>query len=90
MNIAKNITTYMQPKKKRVTPQVSVRLGDELHARFDAACGKTRIDSSTVVRACLEAFCDEVEEKGGIWLPLRIVPDNTLEVARPEPRKKSA
>lgn len=80
----------MKPEKKRRTPQVGVRLPEELSQRLEKACSQTRIDTSTVVRACIEAFCDEVEDKGGVWLPLRIVPKKSGMSEEQTPARPSA
>lgn len=59
-------------EKKRKTNMLGVRLDDDLQRAFDAACKTARMDASGVVRACIQAFVDEVREKGGVFSPFAI------------------
>jgi hypothetical protein len=69
---------------KRKNSQVTSRLPDGLLERLDKACDVTGLDTSTVVKACLTAFVEEVEATGEIRLPLAIVPKVKKSSIRPE------
>lgn len=67
-----------EPEKKRKVPQITARLGGPLQKRFDDACSLTGLSATSVVQAFAEAFCEQVEEQGGIWLPLKVVPKKSV------------
>ena len=54
--------------------QFNVRLPLELRDALLEACEAVGLDATTVTRACLKAFIDEVTRTGEIRLPLAIVP----------------
>jgi hypothetical protein len=54
--------------------RITMRLTPELRKRLLAVCAKTGLDEPTAVRALIEGFCETVEQRGGIWLPLSVVP----------------
>lgn len=53
--------------------RITVRLTPDLRRRLIAVCKKTGLDEPTAIRALCEAFCENVELRGGIWLPLSVV-----------------
>lgn len=52
----------------------TIRIDGELAAMFLASCEKARLDPPNVWRAFAEAFNEEVNEKGGIFMPFRVLP----------------
>ena len=71
----------LMPKRSN---QINVRLDNELKAKFEATCEQVRIEPATVIRACIEAFVEEVQEKGEIRMPLAIVPKSSVKKNEPE------
>lgn len=57
---------------KKTSPQITVRIGDELRARLDKACATSRLSPSQITQLCIAAFCDEFEKEGKITIPIRI------------------
>jgi hypothetical protein len=53
------------------------RLDPAARERLRKVCELTGLDEPTAMRACIQAFIEHVEEKGGIWLPLAIVPKDS-------------
>lgn len=52
----------------------TIRIDGKLAEMFLASCEKARLDPPNVWRAFAEAFNDEVNEKGGIFMPFRVLP----------------
>lgn len=53
--------------------RIHVRVDDVMKQRLKEAVAKLAVpgvDEASIVRGCLEAFVQEVETKGGIWLPI--------------------
>ncbi len=75
--------------QKRKTPQITARLGKELLARLESASDITGLDISTITKACIDAFCEEVEEQGGIWLPIKVIPKQKFGKSPAEHKKKN-
>lgn len=53
--------------------QFTVRLPAGLREQIERACEITGLDAATVTRACLQAFCEEVDRTGEIRLPLAVI-----------------
>ena len=68
---------YMKAKDARI----SVRVDPALKDRIDAVCQQTGVDEPTLVRNCVEALCDYVEETGSITFPLKISPKKSAGIA---------
>ena len=65
------------------------RLDPEARKKLQRACELTGLDEPTALRACIQAFIEHIEQNGGIWLPLAIVPKastDAAEVSRKSPR----
>ena len=64
---------------KKKTNQISVRLPEELQEALDRVCKLTGLDATTVTRACLQAFVEEVDRAGEIRLPLAVIPKKEVQ-----------
>ena len=58
--------------------RVSVRVSDELKVRLEKAAQQTGIDETTIVRNCIDAFCESAEQNGNVSFPLKIVPQGEV------------
>jgi antitoxin component of RelBE/YafQ-DinJ toxin-antitoxin module len=52
--------------------RISVRIDPELKERLERAIDQTGVDESSVVRQCLEAFCELVEQNGRVSFPIKL------------------
>lgn len=66
---------------KQKEPRISVRVDAQLKSRIEAVVAGTGIDEATLVRNCLEALCDYVEQTGSITFPLQVTPREKKPVA---------
>jgi len=58
--------------------RITIRLSETLRKELDDVCKMTGIEEPTIVRACLEAFVEQVKREGEIRLPLAVVPKSEL------------
>lgn len=58
--------------------RISVRVDPALKARIDSVCQQTGVDEPTLVRNCVEALCDYVEETGSVTFPLKVAPKKSV------------
>lgn len=63
--------------------RLHLRLDTEARKKLLRACELTGLDEATALRACVSAFIEYVEENGGIWLPLAILPKSTVKKSLP-------
>jgi hypothetical protein len=63
---------YKRPMAKDV--RMHFRLDPVAREKLQRACELTGLDEPSAMRACIQAFIEHIEENGGIWLPLAIVP----------------
>ena len=54
------------------------RLDPAARAKLKKACALTGLDEAGALRACIQAFTDYVDQHGGIFLPLAIVPQSKI------------
>lgn len=54
--------------------RIAVRVTEQLKSRLAAAGEKTGVDEADLIRWCIEALLDYVEENGEITLPLIVKP----------------
>lgn len=57
--------------------RIHVRIDDAMKARLAAAVRKINmpgVDEAAIVRGCLNAFVETVEEHGGIFIPIALKP----------------
>jgi antitoxin component of RelBE/YafQ-DinJ toxin-antitoxin module len=68
----------VRPAKPEKNNQFTARVPEDLKADVERECEKTGIDPSTLIRACLKAFVDEVQRSGEIVLPLALTSKRRL------------
>jgi predicted DNA-binding protein len=64
----------MQGKKRKSERRISVRIPMRIKERLQGASERTGIKEADIIRSCVEALCDYVEEHGQLTLPFKIVP----------------
>lgn len=62
------------PKPERI----NFRISPADREKLKQVCELTGLDEPTALRACVVAFIEHVEEHGGIWLPLAILPKDQV------------
>jgi hypothetical protein len=65
--------------------RIAFRASIEMKDRLAKACKKLKIGETALAEAAVEAAIEYVEEHGGIWFPLRVVPDPKAEAKTPNP-----
>jgi hypothetical protein len=54
--------------------RIAFRASDELKERLQRAAKKVKLSETALAEAAVEATVQYIEEHGGIWLPLRVIP----------------
>jgi len=72
--MAHTLGFFLTPSVGKKNEGIRARLPDDLRNRLDAIHEKHLTNDSTVVVRMLEAFCEHVEEAGGVNFPMRLVP----------------
>jgi hypothetical protein len=63
------------PDQPTHSGRIAVRVAPQMRERLNRAIALTKISEADLVRAAVEAICEEVEQRGKITMPLHLSHD---------------